>query len=115
VTQISLDPRVRDGGQVVDLSVLSSGGWDAMLSPPWQRCKPPWDALGEIPCGALLPVPPPIIVPSFGRYSYGVRSNSKIEVCVKISGVVVGCMKVIKSIKMKPPEVTALEMLLPCT
>jgi hypothetical protein len=63
VTQISLDPPVRYGGQVVDMSVLPSGGWDAMLSPPWQRCNLSWDVLGEIPCSALLPVPPLIGVP----------------------------------------------------
>jgi hypothetical protein len=63
VTQISLDLLVRDGGLVVDLSIFSSGGWDAMLSPPWQRRKPPWEVLGEIPCGALLPVPPLISIP----------------------------------------------------
>jgi hypothetical protein len=33
VTQISLDPPMRDGGQVVDMSIFSSGGRDAMLSP----------------------------------------------------------------------------------
>jgi hypothetical protein len=33
MSQISLDPPVRDGGQVVDLSIFSCGGRDAMLSP----------------------------------------------------------------------------------
>jgi hypothetical protein len=63
VAQISLASPVRDDGQVVDLSVFSSCGWDAMLSPPWQRRKLPWDALGQNPCGALLPMPPQISVP----------------------------------------------------
>jgi hypothetical protein len=80
---------------VVDLSIFSSGGRDAMLSPPWQRQKPPWDALSENHYDAMLLVPPPISVPPSGHRSYGVLSNSKIEVCVKISGVVVGRMKVV--------------------
>jgi hypothetical protein len=58
------------------------------------------------------PVPPLISFPPSGRCSYEVRSNSKIEVCVKISGVVIGRMKVIKSIKLKPLEVAPLKMLL---
>jgi hypothetical protein len=103
---------VLDGGQVVDLNIFSSGDRDAMLSPPWQRHKSPWDALGENACGTLLPRASPDQRPPFGRCSYGVRSNSKIEVCVKISGVVVGRMKVVKSIKMKPPKIAPLEMLL---
>jgi hypothetical protein len=71
---------VRDGGQVVDLSVLSSGGWDAMLSLPWQWRKPPWDALDEIPCSALLPraspdqrPPPPVVAPM--KYALTPRSR----------------------------------------
>jgi hypothetical protein len=60
MAQILLDAPVRNSGQVVDLNIFSSGGQDVMLSPPWQRRKLPWDALGENPCGALLPVPPPI-------------------------------------------------------
>jgi hypothetical protein len=36
VALISLAPPVRDDGQVVDLSVFSSCGRDAMLSPPYQ-------------------------------------------------------------------------------
>jgi hypothetical protein len=96
VTQISLDPPVQDGGHVVDLSIFSSGGRDAMLSPPWQRQKPLWDALSENHYDALLLVPPPSSVPPpSGHRSYGVLSNSKIEVCVKISGVVVGHKKVV--------------------
>jgi hypothetical protein len=86
----------------------------------------PWDALGENPCATLLPAPPLVGVP------YGVHPNSEIEVCVKISGVVIGHnsftagdaqvsirdllavesrMMVVKSVKMKPPEVAPLEML----
>jgi hypothetical protein len=70
-----------------------------------------------------------------GHCSYGVHPNSKIEVCVKISGVVIGynsfvagdaqvtvCgflgteshMKVVKYVKMKPLEVVPLEMLSIC-
>jgi hypothetical protein len=75
---------------VVDLSTFSRPGRDAMLSPPCQRQKLPWDAMGEDPYGALPHVPPLHNVSPSGRCSYGVRHNSKIEVCVKISGVVVG-------------------------
>jgi hypothetical protein len=102
-----------------------------MLSPPCHRQKPPWDVLGENPCGALSLVPPLLSVSPSGRCSYGVCPNSKIEVCVKISGVVVGrdsffigdvhvsvwglldtefLMKVVNSIKMKPPEVALREL-----
>jgi hypothetical protein len=68
--------------------------------------------------------------PSSSHCSSGVHPNFKIEVCVKISGVVIGrnsCagdtqvvvhgllaakshMKVVKSIKMKPHEVAPMEM-----
>jgi hypothetical protein len=57
-------------------------------------------------------MPPPISVPH--RCSYEVRSNNKIKVCVKISGVVLGCLKVVKSVKMKPPDVAPLKMFLLC-
>jgi hypothetical protein len=71
-------------------------------------------------------MPPQISISSFGCLSYGVRSNSNIDICVNISGVVVGrdyfsvgdavvfvrgflgtkfLMKVVNAIKMKPPEV----------
>jgi hypothetical protein len=97
-----------------------------MLSPPCQQWKPPWDALGENSYGAPPPMPPLLNVSPFGRCSYGACHNSKIEVCAKISGVVIGrspfsaCdvgdsvrgfldteffMKVVNSIKMKPPKV----------
>jgi hypothetical protein len=134
VAQISLPP-VRDGRLVVDMSVFCICDQDVILSPPWQRQKPPWDVLYENTCGALPPVPPQLSVTPCGSCSYGVHPNSKIEVCVKISGVVVGhnslfagdahvtvCgfldakfhMKVVKSVKMKPPEVALLELLSIC-
>jgi hypothetical protein len=113
MTLLSLDLPVRDGGQVVDLSVSSSGGRDTMLPPSWQQRKPLWDALGMNLGDTLLLVPLPISVPPpSGRCSYGVCSNSKIDVCVKFSGVVVGRMKVVKYVKMKPHEVAPMEMLL---
>jgi hypothetical protein len=80
-------------------------------------------------------VPPQLSVAPFGRCSYGVHPNSKIEVCVKISGLVVGHnsfstgdaqvtirafldvefhMKVVKSLKMKPPRVALLDLLSIC-
>jgi hypothetical protein len=63
VAQISLASPVRDGGQVLDLSVFPSCGRDVMLSPPWQRCTTLLDELGENPCGAQSPMPPQISVP----------------------------------------------------
>jgi hypothetical protein len=119
---------------VVELS-FSSCGREAMLSPPWQWRKPPWDALGENPYGALPLVPHQFRAAPSGRCSCGAHPNSPIEVCVKSSGLVVGCnsfsacdaqvtvcgfldaelhMKVVKSLKMKPHEVTLMEFLLIC-
>jgi hypothetical protein len=98
---------------VVDLRAFSKPNRDVMLSPPYQWRKPPWDALGE----NVFP---------FDPCSYGVCHNSKIEVCDKMNGVVIGrnsfsagdaadsirgfldtefFMKVVNSIKMKPPDV----------
>jgi hypothetical protein len=123
---ISLAHLVRDSGQVVNLSTFSRPGRDAMLALPCQRWKPPWDALGENSYGAPPPVPPLLNVSPFDRCSYGACHNSKIEVCAKISGVIIGhspfstgdagdsvrgfldtefFMKVVNSIKMKPSEV----------
>jgi hypothetical protein len=87
VAQILLASPVRDGGQVLDLSVFPSCGRDVMLSPPWQRRTTPLDKLGENPYGAQSPMPPQISAPPSGCYSYEVHPNSKIEAYVKISGV----------------------------
>jgi hypothetical protein len=123
VPHSSLAPSLQDGGQVIDLSILSSCGCDE-----WH--KPSWDAMGEETCGALLPEPPSFSIPTSSRCSSGVHPNSKIMVCVKINGVVVGRnssagdsqvvvhgfldaeshMKVVKFVNMKPPEVAPLEM-----
>jgi hypothetical protein len=80
-------------------------------------------------------MPPQFSVAPSGRCSYGVHPNSQIEVCVKFSGVVVGCnsfstcdaqvtvrgfldaefhMKVVKSVMMKPSEFALLELLSIC-
>jgi hypothetical protein len=114
VTQISLDPPVRDGGLVVDLSIFSSGGRDAMLSPPWQQCKLSWDALSENPCGTLLLMPPPISVPPpvTAPMEYALTPRSRYV--SRLGGVVIGHLMVVKSVKMKPPDGAPLKMLMLC-
>jgi hypothetical protein len=109
-----------------------------VLSPPRLQLKPPWDASCGNSCtfSLLPPLPPQHGVAPSGRCFYGVHRNSQFEVHAKFSGVVIGCisfstsntqvatcsflnveyhMKVVKSVKMKPPEVALLELLLICT
>jgi hypothetical protein len=125
-------PSARVGGPVVEMSRFSTCGGET----PRQRLKPPWEVLSGKPCTCggvpLAPAPPqPGIAPSV-RCSYGAHPNSQLEMCVKLGGVVIGCnplsvgdapifarcflnaeyhIKVVKSVKMKPPEVTLLQLL----
>jgi hypothetical protein len=122
---------------VVQLSFFSSCRREVVLSPPQLWVKLPWDASCGNSCtyGGLPPLPPQHGIAPSGHYFCGVHPNSQLEVHVKFSGVVIGCisfsagdaqvttcsflnvkyhMKVVKYVKMKPPEVTLLELLLIC-
>jgi hypothetical protein len=96
-------PPVRDGGQVV---VLNNPSCDraVVLSPPRLRLKLPWDA--SCSSGVGLPLLPP------QHGLFGRCSSGDAQVVARSSLYVVHHMKVVKSVKMKPHEVTLLVLML---
>jgi hypothetical protein len=105
--------------------MVAGGG--SVAVPPLPRCglKPPWVATGQIYCSCGIPPPrPPLIVAPSGRCSCAIHPRPK--VCISCSGLVVVCsslivgkdqvascssrpyMEVVKSVKIKPPEVVSL-------
>jgi hypothetical protein len=97
-------PLLGNGGQVV---VLSNRSYDraVVLSPPRLWLKPSWDACCSFGAGIPL-LPPQDSVALSGRESGGVA-----QVVARSSLYSKLCMKVVKSVKVKPPEAALLVLL----
>jgi hypothetical protein len=82
-----------------------SCGRGVVLSPPRLQLKPPWDASCSFGGGL------PLLPPKHGVALSGRCSSGDAQVATRSSLNVEHHMQVVKSVKMKPPEVALLGML----